>query len=115
MSFYNESTIAAQGQVNGKTLYLMMAPVLDTWVVDIVERAPTGAWTQMGWALEKPTAAAILEVGVSEWVDGLCQRVTTFLQSLFVNTAPPDPQTMEEIRLFVKSSVEFYDVGLRRK
>lgn len=117
MSFYNDSTVAVQGTVNGKTLYLMIAEVMDTWVVDVVEKSSTGTWVQFGWRLEQPTVASIqAEGGVSKWLDGLCIRMTAFLQSVFVpGPVTSDPQTMAEVRAYVKAHAEFFDVGLRRK
>lgn len=117
MSFYNDTTIAVQGQVGGKTLYLMMADVMGTWVVDIVEKQPSGAWTQFGWPLDTPDMDKIeAEGGVNAWLDGLCNRMTAFLQKTFGSApAPTDPKTMEEVRAFVKANAELFSIGLRRK
>lgn len=116
-SAYNESTIAVKGEIQGKTLYLMIADVLGTWVVDIVTRNEVGGWEQFGWALDLPTMEKInAGGGVNVWLDGLCSRMTAFLQKTFnPGPAPTDPKTMEEVRAFVKANAEFFNIGLRRK
>ena len=117
MSFYNDTTIAVQGQVAGKTLYLMIADVMGTWVVDIVERQPSGDWTQLGWNLDTPNMDKIAAAGgVNAWLDDLCVRMTAFLQKTFGNApAPTDPKTMEEVRAFVRANAELFSIGMRRK
>lgn len=119
MSFYSDATVAVKGTVAGKTLYVMLADVMDVWVIDIVERQPTGEWTQFGWNLESVTMAKVSAAGgPSKWLAGVCARITAFLVKVF-GVKPPMPEsdvkTMEDLREYMRQTAELYDIGMRQK